>query len=97
MNSKVLRRAALCIALGSCLASMAPLAMAQSVTGAVAGRANAGDEITVTNAATGQSRTVTVGKEGTYRVAQLPPGDYTLVSGSGAPVQVSVSLGGTTT
>lgn len=97
MNSKVLRRAALCIALGSCLASMAPLAMAQSVTGAVAGRANAGEQITVTNAATGQSRTITVGKEGTYRVAQLAPGDYTIVAGSGAPVSVSVSLGGTTT
>ncbi|MGH8025798.1 MAG: TonB-dependent receptor, partial [Pseudoxanthomonas sp.] len=97
MNSKVLRRAALCIALGSCLASMAPLAMAQSVTGAVAGRANAGEQITVTNTDTGQSRTVTVGKEGTYRVAQLPPGDYSLVAGGGAPVSVSVSLGGTTT
>lgn len=97
MNSKVLRRAALCIALGSCLASMAPLAMAQSVTGAVAGRANAGEQITVTNAATGQSRTVTVGSEGTYRVAQLPPGDYTLTAGGGAPISVSVSLGGTTT
>lgn len=97
MNSKVLRRAALCIALGSCLASMAPLAMAQSVTGAVAGRATAGEQITVTNPDTGLSRTVTVGKEGTYRVAQLPPGDYTLVAGSSAPISISVSLGGTTT
>ena len=97
MNSKILRRAALCIALGSCLASMAPLAMAQSVTGAVAGRANAGDQITVTNSANGQSRTVTVGADGTYRVAQLPPGDYSLVAGSGAPIAVNVSLGGTTT
>ena len=97
MNSRVFRRAALSIALGSCLASMAPLAMAQSVTGAVAGRANAGDQITVTNPATGLSRTVTAGKDGTYRVAQLPPGDYTLVSGSGEPLSVTVSLGGTTT
>ncbi|MEO8367325.1 MAG: carboxypeptidase-like regulatory domain-containing protein, partial [Pseudoxanthomonas sp.] len=76
---------------------MAPLAMAQSVTGAVAGRANAGEQITVTNPATGLSRTVTVGKDGTYRVAQLPPGDYTLVAGSGEPLSISVSLGGTTT
>ena len=97
MNSKILRRAALCVALGTCLASMAPLAMAQSVTGAVAGRANAGEQITVTNPATGLSRTVTVGAEGNYRVAQLPPGDYTLVAGSGEPIFVSVSLGGTTT
>jgi hypothetical protein len=76
---------------------MAPLAMAQSVTGAVAGRANAGEQITVTNPETGLSRTVTVGKDGTYRVAQLPPGDYTLAAGSGAPIAISVSLGGTTT
>lgn len=97
MNTRNLRRAALCIALGTCLASMAPLAMAQSVTGAVAGRANAGEQITVTNPATGLSRTVTVGADGTYRVAQLPPGDYTLVSGDGTPISVNVSLGGTTT
>ena len=97
MNSKILRRAALCVALGTCLASMAPLAMAQSVTGAVAGRANAGEQITVTNPATGLSRTVTVGAEGTYRVGQLPPGDYTLVAGSGEPLFITVSLGGTTT
>ena len=97
MNSKVLRKAALCIALGSCLASMAPLAMAQSVTGAVAGRANAGEQITITNPATGLSRTVTVGEDGTYRVAQLPPGDYTLVAGGGVPLSVNVSIGGTTT
>ena len=97
MNSKILRRAALCVALGTCLASMAPLAMAQSVTGAVAGRANAGEQITVTNPATGLSRTVTVGEDGTYRVAQLPPGDYTLVAGSSEPLSVGVSLGTTTT
>ena len=97
MSSKNLRRATLCIALGACLASMAPLAMAQSVTGAVAGRANAGEQITVTNPATGLSRTVTVGSDGTYRVAQLPPGDYTLVAGGGEPLSVNVSIGGTTT
>ncbi len=97
MNNKILRRAALCIALGSCLVSMAPLATAQSVTGAVAGRANAGEQITVTNPATGLSRTVTVGEDGTYRVAQLPPGDYSLVAGSGSPIAINVSLGGTTT
>ena len=97
MKGRIIRKAALCLALGACLGSMAPMAIAQSVTGAVAGRANTGEQITVTNSATGQSRTITVGKEGTYRVAQLPPGDYTLVAGSGAPVLVTVSLGGTTT
>jgi len=97
MKGRIIRKAALCLALGACLGSMAPVAMAQSVTGAVAGRANAGEQITVTNPDTGLSRTVTVGAEGTYRVAQLPPGDYTLVAGSSAPISISVSLGGTTT
>lgn len=97
MKGRNIRKAALCLALGACLGSIAPMAMAQSVTGAVAGRANAGDQITVTNPATGLSRTVTVGEDGTYRVAQLPPGDYTLVASNGEPISISVSLGGTTT
>ncbi len=59
MKGKVLKKAALGIALGACIATMAPLAMAQSATGAVAGRASAGDQITITNTATGASRTVT--------------------------------------
>ena len=47
------RRAALCIALGTCLTALAPVALAQSATGAVAGRASAGDQIQVVNATTG--------------------------------------------
>ena len=42
------RRAALSIALGACLSTMAPVVLAQSATGSVAGRANAGDQITIT-------------------------------------------------
>ena len=56
MKGKVLKKAALGMALGACLASMAPLAMAQSATGAVAGRASAGDQIMITNTATGATR-----------------------------------------
>ncbi len=96
-NARRLRKSVLNVALGLCLTSLAAPGFAQAVTGAVAGRANAGDTITVTNTATGQNRVVTVGKDGTYRVAQLPPGDYTLTAGSGKPIAVSVSLGGTTT
>ena len=55
------RRAALCIALGACLSAMAPVAMAQSATGGVAGRATAGDQVVVTREATGLTRSVTVG------------------------------------
>lgn len=102
MNGKTLKKAALCIALGTCIASMAPMVMAQSVTGAVAGRANAGDTITLTNPATGLSRTVTVSADGSYRLSQLPIGGYQLQvkrSGEnvGTPIAVEVSLGGTTT
>lgn len=102
MNGKTLKKAALCIALGTCIASMAPMVMAQNVNGAVAGRANAGDQITVTNSATGLSRTVTVGADGAYRLSQLPIGDYQLQvkrdgQNVGDPVAVAVSLGGTTT
>ena len=96
------RRAALCIALGTCLSAMTPIALAQSATGAVAGRASAGDQVQVVNATTGATRTVTVGADGSYRLGQLQVGDYSvqvLRDGSpvGEPVPVSVGLGGTTT
>jgi hypothetical protein len=95
------RRAALCIALGACLSSMTPLVMAQSATGAVAGRATAGDQITISNANTGLTRTVTASSDGSYRLGQLQVGDYRLqVTRDGQPVgdpiTVNVGLGGTT-
>lgn len=101
MNGKTLKKAALCIALGTCIASMAPMVMAQNVNGAVAGRANAGDTITVTNTATGLTRTVTANADGSYRLSQLPVGDYSLQlkrdgQNVGNPIAVNVSLGGTT-
>ncbi len=97
-----LRRAALCIALGTCLSAMAPVALAQSATGAVAGRANAGDQVQLVNATTGATRTVTVGADGSYRLGQLQVGDYSVQvvrdgAPVGEPVPVSVALGGTTT
>lgn len=93
-----LRKSALSLSMGLCLASLvAAPAFAQSATGAVAGRANGGEQITIVNTATGASRSVTVNSDGSYRIGQLPPGDYTLTAGSGAPVNVNVSLGGTTT
>ena len=46
MNTRTLRKAALYVALGACLGAMTmPVAMAQSATGAVAGRASAGDQV----------------------------------------------------
>src|SRR3546814_12902389 len=86
------------MAMWACLASMAAAPVfAQSVTGAVAGRAEAGAQVTISNPATGLTRSATVSDDGSYRIGPLPPGTYTLTSGSGAPIPVSVSLGGTTT
>ncbi|MFT4178604.1 MAG: TonB-dependent receptor, partial [Thermomonas sp.] len=98
-----LRKSALCLAMGVCLSSLALApAFAQSAMGAVAGRANAGDQITLVNTATGATRTVTVNADGSYRLAQLPVGDYTLQvkrggSDVGQALTVSVPLGGTAT
>lgn len=102
MNCRALRKATLSIALGACIASITPsVAFAQAVSGAVAGNAAAGDQITVTNTETGLSRTVTADAKGNYRIAQLPVGSYSLrVSRDGQPVgqpvQVQVSMGSAT-
>ncbi len=101
-SHKTFRRAALCIALGACFAATTPVVFAQSATGAVAGRASAGDQITIVNTATGASRTVTVSADGAYRLTQLPVGDYELRvardgQAKGQPISVNVQLGGTTT
>ncbi|MES5814090.1 TonB-dependent receptor [Pseudoxanthomonas sp. Soil82] len=101
MNSRTFRKAALCVALGACIGAMAPVAMAQSTTGAIAGRASAGDQLVVTSKQTGVTRTVTASGDGTYRLSQLPVGDYSLqVVRDGQPVgsavSVNVQLGGTT-
>ena len=102
-TSRRLRKSVLCMAMGLCIASIAaPTAFAQAATGAVAGRADAGVQVTVTNTATGLSRSVTVGRDGAYRLTQLPVGEYRLqVQRDGQPVgqplAVNVSLGGTTT
>src|SRR3546814_8997095 len=101
-STRNLRKSVLCMAMGVCLSSMALApAFAQSATGAVAGRAEAGTQVTVVNSRTGLSRSVTVNADGSYRVAQLPVGDYTLQTTRdgqtvGSPISVAVSLGGTT-
>ncbi len=91
------RRSALAVMVGACLLSMATMepALAQSATGAIAGRAASGTEITITNPATGFTRKVTAGADGAYRLSQLPVGDYALEA-DGRKFEVEVSLGGTT-
>ncbi|HEY0334251.1 MAG TPA: TonB-dependent receptor [Stenotrophomonas sp.] len=107
MNGKNLRKAALCVALAACMGSIAPMAMAQD--GAVVGRlvnesgqSLSGATVTVSNPATGFSRTTTVNPDGSYRIPALAPGRYqmTLSVGGGAPVAVGdirVTLGNATT
>jgi hypothetical protein len=77
------------------------IAMAQNVSGAVAGRATAGDQVTVVSSSTGLTRTVTVGADGSYRLGQLPVGDYQLqLSRDGQKLGDQVGqrcVGGTTT
>ncbi|MBV2209821.1 MAG: TonB-dependent receptor [Thermomonas sp.] len=93
-----MRKSMLTAALGLCLSSLvAAPALAQTATGGVAGRASAGDTVVVVNTATGLSRTATVNKDGTYRIGQLPPGNYKLTAGAAAPVAFTVDLGSTTT
>src|SRR5688572_4591685 len=102
MNGKALRRATLSMALGACIATMVPmLASAQTVSGAVAGNATQGDQITVTNTETGLSRTTTADAKGNYRIAQLPVGNYSLQvkrdgQAVGQAVEVTVSMGSST-
>ncbi|MDQ3270173.1 MAG: TonB-dependent receptor [Pseudomonadota bacterium] len=99
MNNKSLHRSVLSIAMGLCLASLAPVAMAQD--GAVVGRSEAGARVTVRNPQTGFSRTVTADADGNYRFPFLPVGDYTLQSSRdgaplGDPITVTVNLGNAT-
>lgn len=98
-NKKVLRTKVLVAALGLCLASLAPVAMAQD--GSVVGRSVAGAQVTVTNPDTGFSRTVSADAGGNYRFPFLPVGSYqlqTTVDGQpvGEPVPVRVGLGNAT-
>lgn len=94
-TTRGLRKSVLCMALGLGLASVAPLsALAQNPTGAVTGHTAAGAEVTIRNPATGFSRTITADANGSYRLALLPVGTYTVQSSAGGePVRVNVALG----
>lgn len=90
-RSNLCNQKALALAVALCFAAGAH---AQTNTaGAVTGRAATGDTITISNPATGFSRTVTVGADGSYRFAQLPSGQYQLSRNGGAARGVSVNVG----
>ncbi len=73
---KGLKRSALTVALGLCFVS--GVHAQTNTAGAVAGRAAAGDAITVASPDTGFSRTINASSDGSYRLSQLPPGKYTI-------------------
>ncbi|HJR74593.1 MAG TPA: TonB-dependent receptor [Luteimonas sp.] len=89
--AKGLKRSALTVALG--LSFVGGVQAQTNTAGAVTGRAASGDTITVTNPATGFTRTITVGADGSYRFAQLPTGQYTITRNNGSPRNVTVNVG----
>jgi hypothetical protein len=102
-SRRALRKTALCIAMGMCLAVLAlPAAQAANTDGSVVGRTEGGAQVTITNPETGFTRSVTADADGNYRFPFLPVGQYTLESSQGGtrigdPVAVRVSLGNATT
>jgi len=78
LSAKTLHRAALTVALGGCLASVAH---AQSVTGSIFGQAPAGPDTTVVirSLDTGVTRTLSVDAQGRYRATDLPNGRYRVI------------------
>jgi hypothetical protein len=104
MNRKELQRLLLAtgLSLSLGLTSLAPVAMAQSQDGAVAGRTEPGAEVVVRDHGTGFSRTVTANADGSFRFPFLPVGRYILDSSKdgetiASAIPVSVNLGKTTT
>ena len=104
MNSKSVRKTALCMAITLCISGLLPMRQAQAANseGSLLGRSEAGAVITVRNPETGFSRTVTADEDGKYRFAFLPVGKYTVqASKNGSSVaevaNVTVSLGNAST
>jgi hypothetical protein len=103
MNKKTLQRLVLSTALSLSLSltALAPVAMAQSQDGAVAGRTEPGAEVTIRDPGTGFSRNTTASGDGSFRFPFLPVGNYTLDSRKdsetiASAIPVTVNLGRTT-
>jgi hypothetical protein len=97
------RKQTLCVAIGLCLSMLAVApALAANDDGSVVGRTAPGATVTVTSPSTGLTRTVTADEKGNYRFPFLPIGQYMLEANKGGarvgePLDVTVSLGNTTT
>lgn len=103
---RTLPRTLLSVALGGCLALAAPALLAQSTAATIRGQvmvdsAPASEaRVTAVNTATGLSRSVGVGANGSYNLAGLPPGTYRLqveANGQSASQTVTVAVGQTAT
>ncbi|HKE47426.1 MAG TPA: carboxypeptidase-like regulatory domain-containing protein, partial [Rhodanobacteraceae bacterium] len=83
----------LACALAGCLAMLgAPSLYAQSTGATLRGNAAGGAEITATNTETGLVRRVTATSDGSYTLANLPPGTYTVAAGGGVERTVTLSV-----
>ena len=89
--AKGLKRSALTVALGLCF--VGGVQAQTNTAGAVSGQAASGDTITIANPATGFSRTITVGSDGSYRFSQLPIGQYTITRNGANARPVTVNVG----
>ena len=78
-------------------ALMAPCAVfAQTADATLAGYTTANATVTVHNTATGLTRHGTAGGDGHYVIPGLPPGDYTVTSGTGTEQPVTLQVASTT-
>lgn len=75
------KRKLLTCALASVLVIASGHAIAQSSNATLRGKAEAGAQVTAVNTATGSKRQVTANADGSYALAGLPPGTYTVSSG----------------
>ncbi|NII09302.1 TonB-dependent receptor [Oleiagrimonas sp. C23AA] len=82
-------------AIGLASLAGAPLAHAQSTTGTIFGTAPvaSGESVVISNASTGVTRTVSVGKDGRYSASSLPLGSYTVtLMQNGTTVQTQKNI-----
>jgi len=86
--------------LGAAIAAVlsAPmLVQAQTADATLRGRAPANADVTARNVATGLTRHAHSAGDGSYTIAGLPPGTYTVDAGNGTPQTVTLSVATTAT
>ncbi|MBY0574591.1 MAG: TonB-dependent receptor plug domain-containing protein [Undibacterium sp.] len=79
MKKKFLKRSALSMAISLCFISSA---MAQSSEGTIYGHVSPKAQITISNIDTGSTRQIHAEADGSYKLAKLQPGRYSISSGS---------------